>query len=147
MLNLPLTNSMTPFSTSVPDRKPSMLAGSSIDCKRFVAFTDCHLPFTRATFSIPFASGDLHESSACSNLPYCCAWGTAGEQLQQALHKGVLQSVALPAAWERVAEVQIGARPAPDPPSHRLFLEIMGRHSNLVLTDGDRTILAAGYQA
>ncbi len=57
-----------------------------------------------------------------------------------------LQSVTLPVAWERVVELSVGARPA-EPPRLRLMLEVMGRHSNLVLTDGSSgAILAAGYQ-
>mmetsp|Transcript_13410 Transcript_13410/g.40547 ORF Transcript_13410/g.40547 Transcript_13410/m.40547 type:complete len:763 (-) Transcript_13410:349-2637(-) len=101
-------------------------------------------------------SGTLHLSWHTSAARLCLgdppARGGAsevfsfGEQVNQLLNGKVLQSVSLPAAWDRVAELQVGVRPTPDPATHRLFLEVQGRHSNLLLTDGDRNILAAGYQ-
>lgn len=58
----------------------------------------------------------------------------------------LLQTVALPVAWERVVELSVGRRPA-EAPTLRLFLEVMGRHSNLVLADGGSgSIIAAGHQ-
>lgn len=68
-----------------------------------------------------------------------------GEQLHAALRSRILQRVSLPAPWERVVELQVGDR-ASDHPTMRLFLEVLGRHSNVVLTDASNTILAAGYQ-
>lgn len=68
-----------------------------------------------------------------------------GEQLQEALRSGILQRVSLPVPWERVVELQVGER-STDPPTLRVYLEVLGRHSNVILTDASRTILAAGYQ-
>ena len=65
--------------------------------------------------------------------------------LQAALRGLVLSGVELPAAWERVLRLDFGVRPG-DPPQQRLHCEIMGRYSNVVLTDGAGTVTAAGYQ-
>ncbi|GBF97380.1 hypothetical protein Rsub_11027 [Raphidocelis subcapitata] len=57
----------------------------------------------------------------------------------------VLTGAALPAAWERVAQLSFGVRPG-EAPSRLAFCEVQGRLSNLVLADGARTVLAAAHQ-
>ncbi|GAB4820402.1 hypothetical protein N2152v2_007448 [Parachlorella kessleri] len=68
-----------------------------------------------------------------------------GAQLQAALRGLVLSGVVLPAAWERVLRLDFATRPS-DPPLQQLHCEVMGRYSNLVLTDGAGAVAAAGYQ-
>jgi predicted ribosome quality control (RQC) complex YloA/Tae2 family protein len=70
-----------------------------------------------------------------------------GEQVQQATRGLVLQEATLPQPWERVALLALAPRLG-EAPTLRLFCEVMGRYSNLVLvdaTDGNH-VLAAGYQ-
>ncbi|GLC41662.1 hypothetical protein PLESTB_000691300 [Pleodorina starrii] len=68
-----------------------------------------------------------------------------GEQIHGALSGLVLVDVALPAAWERVADLRFGVRPG-EAPSHHLYCEVMARYSNVVLTTADGEVLAAAYQ-
>lgn len=68
-----------------------------------------------------------------------------GEQLQQRLQGSVLTSVETPEAWERVAKLQVCPRLS-DPPSTWLYCEVMGRHSNLWVTDSKGVIVACGHQ-
>lgn len=42
-------------------------------------------------------------------------------------------------------QLDFAARPA-DPAVQQLHCEVMGRYSNVVLTDGAGTVVAAGYQ-
>ena len=51
----------------------------------------------------------------------------------------------IPQEWERVIELRLGPRPS-DPPSKHLFVEIMGRYSNVFLTNEDMGVLACAYQ-
>ncbi|KAK9811184.1 hypothetical protein WJX73_008729 [Symbiochloris irregularis] len=68
-----------------------------------------------------------------------------GEQVHAQLAGKVLTHAVLPLAWERVAELRFATRLSDDP-SHRLYLEVMGRHSNMVVTGADRQIEACGRQ-
>jgi hypothetical protein len=63
----------------------------------------------------------------------------------QALKGLVLVSARLPQPWERVAELAFGVRPG-DPPSRLAYCEVQAKYSNLVLTDGGGTVLAAAHQ-
>ncbi|KAI8474844.1 MAG: fibronectin-binding protein A N-terminus-domain-containing protein [Monoraphidium minutum] len=63
----------------------------------------------------------------------------------QQLRGLVLTGVAAPAAWERVAALQFGPRPG-DPPARLAYCELMAKYSNVVLTDGAGTVLAAAHQ-
>jgi predicted ribosome quality control (RQC) complex YloA/Tae2 family protein len=45
--------------------------------------------------------------------------------------------------WERVLEWQFASRPS-DPPLYRLYLEIMGKHSNIALVDTAGIVVACG---
>lgn len=58
------------------------------------------------------------------NLQSTC-FECAAEQIQAALRGKVLLDVRLPKQWERNAELEFGPRLGE--PSHRLFLEIMGK--------------------
>ena len=51
----------------------------------------------------------------------------------------------IPQEWERVIEVRLGARPS-EPPAKHIFVEIMGRYSNVFLTNADMGVLACAYQ-
>lgn len=57
----------------------------------------------------------------------------------------VTVQVRIPQELERVIELRLGARPS-DPPSKHLFVEIMGRYSNVFLTNADMGVLACAYQ-
>jgi predicted ribosome quality control (RQC) complex YloA/Tae2 family protein len=57
-----------------------------------------------------------------------------GEQAGRLLRGLALCRVSLPRAWERSAALDFGPRPS-DPPTRRLHAEVMGKHSNAVLTD------------
>lgn len=52
----------------------------------------------------------------------------------------------LPQPWERVAELSFGLRPG-EAPSRRLIAEIMGRYSNVILTqEPGGEVLQCAYQ-
>lgn len=53
--------------------------------------------------------------------------------------------VRIPQEWERVIELRLGARPS-EPPAKHIFVEIMGRYSNVFLTNADMGVLACAYQ-
>lgn len=54
--------------------------------------------------------------------------------------------VVVPGAWERVAQLRLGVRPG-DPPTRDIYVEVMGRYSNVVLVDSAAAeILACAYQ-
>jgi predicted ribosome quality control (RQC) complex YloA/Tae2 family protein len=59
----------------------------------------------------------------------------------------VLTGAALPAAWERVAQLSFGVRPG-EAPTRLAFCEVQGRLSNLVLADAARNceVLVAAHQ-
>ncbi|KAG2489798.1 hypothetical protein HYH03_011747 [Edaphochlamys debaryana] len=68
-----------------------------------------------------------------------------GEQVRDALAGRLLLCACMPAAWERVAELGFGGRPG-EPPSHRLYCEVMARYSNIILTNAEGVVVAAAYQ-
>ncbi len=68
-----------------------------------------------------------------------------GAQLQSALRGLVLSGVEMPQAWERVLRLDFATRPA-EAPLQQLHCEVMGRYSNVVLTDGAGIVSTAGYQ-
>lgn len=68
-----------------------------------------------------------------------------GEQLRHLLKGLAIIEVRIPQELERVIELRLGARPS-DPPSKHLFVEIMGRYSNVFLTNADMGVLACAYQ-
>ncbi len=67
---------------------------------------------------------------------------------QQLLHqiKGfALVNYGWVAPWERVVDLQFAKRPG-DPVQWHLYVEIMGKYSNAILTHADRTIVTAAHQ-
>jgi predicted ribosome quality control (RQC) complex YloA/Tae2 family protein len=71
-----------------------------------------------------------------------------GSTLAQQLHYG-LRGLALVAieqpGWERVVKLAFARRPA-EPAERWLVAELMGRHSNLLLLDGQRRVIALARQ-
>ncbi|KAH9560314.1 hypothetical protein CY35_06G099100 [Sphagnum magellanicum] len=68
-----------------------------------------------------------------------------GEQLRYLLRGLAILEVRLPEEWERVVELTLGVRPS-EPPSKHIFIEIMGRYSNVFLTNADMGVLACAFQ-
>ena len=69
---------------------------------------------------------------------------TLAQQLQHSL-RGLALVALHQEGWERVVELVFARRPG-DPPQRFLVLELMGRHSNLFLLDGQRRVVAAARQ-
>jgi predicted ribosome quality control (RQC) complex YloA/Tae2 family protein len=71
-----------------------------------------------------------------------------GSTLAQQLQHG-LRGLALVAieqqGWERVVRLRFAERPGA-PPQRELVMELMGRHSNLFLLDGEGRVVALGHQ-
>lgn len=70
---------------------------------------------------------------------------TFSDQLRHQLGGFALTNLVLTAPWERVVDLQIAQRPGEDPRWH-LYLEIMGKYSNAILTDGDNQIITVAHQ-
>ncbi|WP_370525881.1 NFACT family protein [Synechococcus sp. CBW1004] len=69
---------------------------------------------------------------------------TLAQQLQHGLRGLALVALHQP-AWERVVELRFAPRPG-EPVERSLLLELMGRHSNLFLLDGERRVIALARQ-
>ena len=70
---------------------------------------------------------------------------TFSQQLRHQLGGLALIAVAEIAPWERVLDFQFGKRPG-DPALWHLYVEIMSKYSNVILTDADNTIITAAHQ-
>ncbi|MFN5514812.1 MAG: NFACT family protein [Cyanobacteriota bacterium] len=70
---------------------------------------------------------------------------TLSEQLRHQLKGLALTVVQMAQPWERVVNLQFGPRPGEAPQFH-LYGEIMGKYSNLILTDGDNQIITVAHQ-
>ena len=70
---------------------------------------------------------------------------TFSQQLKHQLNQGVLVAIAPVAPWERVLDLQFGPRPG-DPPQWHLYVEIMGKYSNLILANAQNQIVTAAHQ-
>ncbi|MEB3174865.1 MAG: NFACT RNA binding domain-containing protein [Cyanobacteriota bacterium] len=70
---------------------------------------------------------------------------TLSDQLRHQLKGLALTVVQLTEPWERVVRLQFGSRPG-EPPQFCLYEEIMGKYSNLILTDGHNQIITAAHQ-
>ena len=69
-----------------------------------------------------------------------------GEQMHTALKGLVLTGASLPQPWERTAALEFSVRPGEEP-SLVVYVEVVGRYSNVVLTEArGRTVVAAGHQ-
>ncbi|YAI82514.1 MAG: Rqc2 family fibronectin-binding protein [cyanobacterium endosymbiont of Rhopalodia sterrenbergii] len=70
---------------------------------------------------------------------------TFSDQLRHQLNGYALTSLEMIAPWERVVDLQFAKRPG-EPPVWHLFLEIMGKYSNIILTDAKQQIITVGHQ-
>jgi predicted ribosome quality control (RQC) complex YloA/Tae2 family protein len=70
---------------------------------------------------------------------------TFSDQLRHQLKGLALTRVAAIAAWERVIDLQFAQRPGEEPLWH-LYVEIMGKYSNVILTDGSQQIVTPARQ-
>ncbi|MEY2983476.1 MAG: hypothetical protein RLZZ568_93 [Cyanobacteriota bacterium] len=70
---------------------------------------------------------------------------TLSDQLRHQLKGLALISLQPIQPWERVIDLAIAKRPD-DPPLYHLFLEVMGKYSNLILTDAQQQIITVAHQ-
>lgn len=70
---------------------------------------------------------------------------TFSDQLRHQLNGYALIAINAIAPWERVVDLQFAKRPG-DPPLWHLYVEIMGKYSNVILTDGSGRVVAVAHQ-
>jgi predicted ribosome quality control (RQC) complex YloA/Tae2 family protein len=70
---------------------------------------------------------------------------TFSDQLRHQLNGLALINISAIAPWERVLNLQFAQRPGEDPLWH-LYVEIMGKYSNVILTDAQQQIIAPARQ-
>ncbi|MER3493997.1 MAG: hypothetical protein C4323_17860 [Mastigocladus sp. ERB_26_2] len=70
---------------------------------------------------------------------------TFSQQLFHQLGSLALVAVEAIAPWERVVDLQFARRPGEEPLYH-LYVEIMGKYSNVILTDANNMIITAAHQ-
>ncbi|OKH24766.1 hypothetical protein NIES593_05965 [Hydrococcus rivularis NIES-593] len=70
---------------------------------------------------------------------------TFSDQLRHQLNGYALTAIDAIAPWERVVDLQFAKRPG-DPPQWHLYVEIMGKYSNVILTDANKEIVTAAHQ-
>ena len=70
---------------------------------------------------------------------------TFSQQLKHQLNQMVLVAITPLAPWERVVDLQFGQRPG-DPPLWHLYVEIMGKYSNVILVNAQGQIVTAAHQ-
>ncbi|AIE74731.1 MULTISPECIES: NFACT family protein [unclassified Synechocystis] len=70
---------------------------------------------------------------------------TFSDQLRHQLKGLALISLEPLQPWERVIDLAIAKRPG-DEPLYHLFLEVMGKYSNLILTDAQEQIITVAHQ-
>ena len=70
---------------------------------------------------------------------------TFSEQLRHLIKGSALIGMEFIQPWERVVDLQFGTRPG-DPARYHLYVEIMGKHSNVILTDADNKIITTAQQ-
>ncbi len=70
---------------------------------------------------------------------------TFSDQLRHQLKGLALTGIKAIAPWERVIDLQFANRPGEDPLCH-LYVEIMGKYSNVILTDAQQQIIAPARQ-
>lgn len=70
---------------------------------------------------------------------------TFSDQLRHQLSGLALIAIDTIAPWERVLDLKFARRPG-DPPLFHLYVEIMSKYSNLILTDADNLIITAAHQ-
>ncbi|MEO0826650.1 MAG: NFACT RNA binding domain-containing protein [Cyanobacteria bacterium J06635_15] len=70
---------------------------------------------------------------------------TFSQQLKHQLGGLALVSINAIAPWERVLDLQFARRPGDSPQGH-LYVEIMGKYSNAILTNAQQQIVTAAHQ-
>ncbi|NEP02247.1 MAG: fibronectin-binding domain-containing protein [Symploca sp. SIO2E9] len=70
---------------------------------------------------------------------------TFSDQLRHQLGGFALVAIEASAPWERVLDLQFARRPQ-ESPSWHLYVEIMGKYSNVILTDANNLIVTAAHQ-
>lgn len=70
---------------------------------------------------------------------------TFSQQLVHQLSGFALVAIEQISPWERVVDLQFAQRPQ-EPPQWHLYVEIMGKYSNIVLTTADQLIVTAAHQ-
>lgn len=70
---------------------------------------------------------------------------TFSQQLRHQLNGLALVTIQAIAPWERVLDLQFARRPG-DPPLWHLYVEIMGKYSNVILTNPDHLIVSVAHQ-
>ena len=70
---------------------------------------------------------------------------TFSQQLKHQLGGLALTKIAVLAPWERALDLQFARRPDESPLWH-LYVEIMGKYSNVILTSADNQIVTAAHQ-
>jgi predicted ribosome quality control (RQC) complex YloA/Tae2 family protein len=70
---------------------------------------------------------------------------TLSQQLRSILGGLALVEIATVAPWERLLDLQFAKRPG-DEPLYHLYIEIMGKYSNITLTDGNNLIITTAHQ-
>ncbi|NJK55280.1 MAG: fibronectin/fibrinogen-binding protein [Pleurocapsa sp. SU_5_0] len=70
---------------------------------------------------------------------------TFSDQLRHQLKGLALTGIVAIAPWERVIDLQFAQRPGEEPLWH-LYVEIMGKYSNVILTDGSQQIVTPAKQ-
>jgi predicted ribosome quality control (RQC) complex YloA/Tae2 family protein len=70
---------------------------------------------------------------------------TFSDQLRHQLNGYALIAINAIAPWERVVDLQFAKRPG-DPPQWHLYVEIMGKYSNVILTEANNQIVTVAHQ-
>lgn len=70
---------------------------------------------------------------------------TFSQQLKHQLNQLALVAIEPVAPWERALDLQFGRRPG-DPPQWHLYVEIMGKYSNVILANDQNQIVTAAHQ-
>jgi predicted ribosome quality control (RQC) complex YloA/Tae2 family protein len=70
---------------------------------------------------------------------------TFSQQLQHQLGGLALVAIEAIAPWERALDLQFARRPG-DPPLWHLYVEIMGKYSNVILANSENLIVTAAHQ-
>lgn len=70
---------------------------------------------------------------------------TFSDQLRHQLKGYALIQINCIENWERVVDLQFANRPN-DPPIWHLYVEIMGKYSNVILTDAEKQIITVAHQ-
>ncbi len=70
---------------------------------------------------------------------------TFSDQLRHQLNGYALTAIEITEPWERVVDLQMAQRPDEAPLWH-LYVEIMGKYSNVILTDANQQIITVAHQ-